>query len=211
MEGNMTHETSLTDSFTDLRRFVNNHNLQDGFQTADRILAADPGNIAAMLEKITLWFSAGLPELVIEEGEMIHQLAPGSAADLFAQAAAGENAPPDHALDLLDLALQLDPAFERAWYVRGQILYESSEYEDAAEALRQALALEPEHAMALFYLGFALHKLGKYLDAGASLVHYTQTPDFCNKTMVYTTLAQGYLRLAQQELTVMETRALQDW
>jgi len=202
----MTNQSEPLSQLALIRKYVDAHDLGEGSELADRLLDVDPGNIDAMVEKITLWFTCGTPDVVSEDGARIHELAPGSAADLFAQVMAQSEGIPPNSIELLDQALKIDPSFERAWFAKGYILVEDQQYQQAVEALDRALLLNPLHAIALYKAGLAKHSLGDYWGAVKNLTTYTMQPGFCDRLRVFITLADCFTRLSEQEI-----RNEQEW
>lgn len=66
----------------------------------------------------------------------------------------------DHALDLIDAVIALDPNYAEAWSQRATIHYLRDEYGPALGDLQRTLALEPRHFGALADLGLVFRDLG---------------------------------------------------
>ncbi len=66
----------------------------------------------------------------------------------------------DHALDLIETAIALDPDYAEAWNQRATIHYLRDNYGQALVDLERTLALEPRHFGALADLGQVFRDLG---------------------------------------------------
>lgn len=183
-----------------VRRLVDEHNLGKGDDAASNILRQNPHDIDAMIEKITLWFTWGAMEPAEDAVYMVHQLAPESAADLFAQAAGDPGLTSEEKIQLFTRAIEKEPAFERAMFALGKIYFEEKQYERAVQALDQALALAPRHSIALFYAGKAKSLLGDYEGAARNLSDFIKIPGFTDRLVTFSTLAHCFLQLTIQEL-----------
>ena len=66
----------------------------------------------------------------------------------------------DHAIDLLDTVIALDPDYAEAWNQRATVHILGEEYGKALRDLERTLALEPRHFGALADLGLVFGSLG---------------------------------------------------
>ncbi|HEV8308537.1 MAG TPA: tetratricopeptide repeat protein [Methylomirabilota bacterium] len=149
--------------------------VQEGLRHLDRVLAADPGNVPARVNKgIALSGLGRLDEALAVLDEAI-QLGPGLAGAWFARGdclqAAGR---PQEALACYDKAVELEPAISVFWNNRAACLNALGRREDAVQSCERAIAADPANVVAWLNKARTEDALGRVREAAASLRRFVE-------------------------------------
>ncbi|MGP1310757.1 MAG: tetratricopeptide repeat protein [Phycisphaerales bacterium] len=71
----------------------------------------------------------------------------------------------DKSLKTIDTAISLAPAVAKSHVLRGRVLLELGEYEDAIDGLTEAIELDPSSVTAHFHMGVAFERINRWDDA----------------------------------------------
>jgi tetratricopeptide (TPR) repeat protein len=194
-----------------------------------------PEALAAWAEVISMWYAFNMPEELFQKGYMKAQravrLAPEldmgyrAMADLFRHHRDPDTnqVQTDYAMEVIDMALKINPASAENLYVKGSIQL-AADPEAAVQILNQARMLNPDLGKVYFNLGAAHQMMAKKLRAEAaenpdmaselqarmSSLYETAIEDlktyqklvpgdlagYCSRGMIY--LQEGKLELAEQ-------------
>lgn len=187
------------DIVAQLRQAVNEHNESQCKALIELLAVEDPDNIEGLIETIA-YDEDFISEMYIGDAiDRIHQLAPHSAADLYAQAInTGFN--DVSAIALLTQAIQMQPDFERVLFSRGRIHYFQHNYGMAIDDMEAALRITPNHAQAMYFAGMASYESKKYAKAAKHLMAYVHFPGFSDRYRVLKALAECFEKLAEHQL-----------
>ena len=97
-------------------------------------------------------------------------------------------------LATLDLALELNPEYFEAWYLKGAIYIETERYEKAAECFNQVLEINPTHSSSELNLAICNVYLKNYKNAFNKLDYIiNQNSDLKSEALFYRAEAHFYM------------------
>jgi tetratricopeptide (TPR) repeat protein len=142
----------------------------EALELLDRILEAEPRNVAALAAKADALAFQGRTGDALTVVDAALRIDPGHPAALATKGAVlGTLGRSAEALSVLEEALQHTPSDPIALAAQGEVLRQMGRWEDALNVLNDALRLSPEHVAALTTKGEVLVALGRADEALAVL------------------------------------------
>jgi len=155
-------EKSRADALIRAKRYAEAERILEG------LLERFPGNPDLLNNLAVARFSGGDVEGGIELWERCLELDPGDArAHLnlgrnLARLVQARRARPEEALEHLDEAIRLNPAYGDAWVARGTFLYGLGRLDEAEASLRRAIQIQPRGVPGNWYLALIARQRGDW-------------------------------------------------
>lgn len=153
--------------------FIGRGDWERALATCDRVLAADPANVASLNERAALLRRLGRPDAALESVDALLRIRPDDPKILVRRAhILSDLERREEALAAAERALARSPDALSALNARGMALERLGRYADAVASFERMLTLHPDHTDALNNRGMVLARWGRFSEA---LDSYTQS------------------------------------
>ncbi len=172
--------------------------LVEACQYLQNLMRLEPENLDYLVEYATFLAQVTCFDEIREIEERVRQAAPGSAEQFYIQALQLEFTDAEAQLALVNRALELNPDFPHALWLRANLLKHQGLLDQAVADLDRCLALEPDYFLAHSEAGLIKGQLQHYEAALEHLIRYLHSPFARKGAWLYRAIAICGWGLAHQ-------------